>query len=178
MNKKVLRIIVPILILVAVAGIWLIKDQQDKQEKARQLAVANDPAFVLEESTFDLAAYQAHQLPLILDFGAEECGPCQQMRPDMEKAHQETLGKAVIKFFDVWKRPELAADYPVRVVPTQVFMNPDGSPYVPGEKVTASGLQFSTYNHRETGEHALTVHEGILTLDDFRLILQDMGMVS
>lgn len=177
-SKRVLRIVVPILIVVAVAGMWLMKDHQQKQEKARQLAVASDPAFVLEESTFDLAAYQAHNLPLILDFGAEECGPCQQMRPDLEKAHQETLGKAVIKFFDVWKRPELAADYPVRVVPTQVFMYPDGSPYVPGDKVREAGIQFSTYSHRESGEHALTVHEGILTLEDLRLILQDMGMAS
>ena len=177
-TKKWLRIVVPVMILAVVGGLWLIKNDQEQKKASQQLAVAGDPAFVLEETSLDLAAYQAHQLPVILDFGAEECGPCQIMRPDLEKAHQQMLGKAVIKFFDVWKKPELAADYPVRVVPTQVFFRADGSPYVPSEAVIAKGLNFSAYDHRDTGEHLLTVHEGILTYEDFELILQDMGQAS
>lgn len=175
-SKKLLRIVVPLLILAVIGGIYLFKQDQQARKAAAQLKLAGDAAFVLEETTFDLAAYQAHQLPLILDFGAEDCVPCQQMRPALEAAHEDTLGRAVIKFFDVWKRPELGAGYPLRVVPTQVFFLGDGSPWVPGEQLAQSGLNFSLYEHRDSGEHALTVHEGILDEEDFRLILADMGM--
>ncbi len=177
-SKKTLRILVPILIVAVVAGIWLYKDHQDKQEAARQLVTAGDPAFVLQERSFDLAAYQAHQLPLILHFGADDCPPCQEMRPALEATHQKTIGKAVIKYFDVWKQPELGGDYPIRVVPTQVFILPDGKPYVPSAAVEESGLQFQIYEHRDTGEHALTVHEGMLDEAEFQMILNDMGLAA
>ena len=52
----------------------------------------------------------------------------------------------------------------------------DGSPWMPGEELKDSGLNFSLYNHQDTGEHALTLHEGMLDEEDFRLILADMGM--
>ncbi|NLD34107.1 MAG: thioredoxin [Clostridiales bacterium] len=176
-SKKWLRILVPVLILAAAGGLYAFKNHQTQQKAAQQLALAGDPAFVMEETTFDLQAYQAHQLPIILDFGAEECGPCQVMRPDLEATHQKTLGKAIIKFFDVWKKPDLATDYPIRVVPTQVFFHADGTPYTPSDKVQAADLSFSLFDHIDTGEHSLTVHEGILNEEQFDLILADMGMV-
>lgn len=175
-HKTLLRILVPVIILAVVAGLFLLKDSKRGQEKARQQALAQDnPAYLLEETSINLPAYQALGLPLILDFGAEDCPPCQEMRPALEKAHAENLGRVLIKFFDVWKRPELAAGYPITVIPTQVLFNADGSPYTPGEAVLAAGLAFETYNTRDTGEHALTVHVGMLDEADFRLILDDMG---
>lgn len=175
-SKKLLRILVPVLIVAAVAGIWLYKDHQTKAEALRQRALVDDPAFVLQETSFDLAAFQAHKLPLILHFGSDDCPPCQAMRPALESTHQKMLGKAVIKYFDVWKQPELAMDYPVRVVPTQVFVLADGSPYEPSKSVEDSGIEFLTYEDRETHEHKLTVHEGMLDEAQFQLILNDMGV--
>lgn len=175
-HKKLLQVLVPLLILVLAAGLYLYKDNQTKQEAARQLNLAGDPAFVLQETSFDLATYQAHQLPLILDFGADDCVPCQVMRPHLEAAHQATLGRAVIKYFDVWKQPALAAGYPIRVVPSQVFYLADGSPWLPSEALLSAGLRFALYDHSDTGRHALTVHEGQLTQEDFQLILTDMGI--
>ncbi len=176
-HKHVLRVVIPVLVILAAAGLWLMKDAQRTASAQLQQAVAGDnPAFVLEDTEFDLDSYLSHGLPVVLDFGAEECGPCQVMRPALEATHQKTLGKALIKFFDVWKRPQLSQDYPVMVVPTQVFLNADGTPYQPSEKVLGSGLQFEQYTHRDTGEHALTMHVGILNEDQFRLIFEDMGI--
>lgn len=175
-HKTLLRILVPLAIVALIAGIFLIKDGQRRQEAARQAALAGgNPAWLLEETSVDVDSYKAHGLPVILDFGAEDCPPCQVMRPALEKAHEENLGLAVIKFFDVWKHPELAEGYPIQVIPSQVLFTREGSPYTPGDKVLAAGLQFDFYNHRDTGEHAMTVHVGILDEDDFRLILEDMG---
>lgn len=175
-HKTLLRILVPLIIVALIAGIFLIKDGQRKQEAARQAALAKDnPAWLLEETSVDLDSYLSHGLPLIMDFGAEDCPPCQEMRPALEQAHEDTLGRAVIKFFDVWKHPELAAGYPIQVIPTQVLYKADGSPYTPSDKVLDAGLQFDFYHLRDTEEHALTVHVGILSEDDFKLILEDMG---
>lgn len=175
-NKNLLRIIVPLLIVIVAAGIYLYKDQQEKQEAARQLALAGDPAFVLQETSFNLEQYQAHKLPLILHFGADDCPPCQEMRPALEATHRKTIGTAVIKYFDVWKQPELSQDYPIRVVPTQVFILADGKPYMPSEAMKDSGIDFQIYNQRDSGAHALTLHEGILSEEQFQLILKDMGL--
>lgn len=175
-HKTLLRVLVPVLILAVVFGIWLVKDGERKQELARQSALAeNNPAYILEETSVDLPTYQAHKLPVLMDFGAEDCPPCQVMRPALEKTHEDFLGHAVIKFFDVWKHPSIAGEYPISVIPTQVLFNADGSPYTPGEKVLESGLQFDFYKGGDTGDHALTVHVGILEEEDFNLILGDMG---
>lgn len=178
MSKKTLRILVPILIVAVMVGLWQFKAYQERQAAQQQLALAGDPAFVLQETSFDLAAYQAHKLPLILHFGADDCPPCQAMRPALEATHASTLGKAVIKYFDVWKGPELAQGYPIRVVPTQVFFLPDGSPYEPSAAVEAGGLDFQLYENKANGEHSLTVHEGMLSEEDFQAILKDMGMAT
>ena len=177
-NKTLLRILIPVLIIAAAGGLWLMKDHQRQQSAQQQLAVAGDnPAFVLEDTTVDMEGYLGHGLPMVLDFGAEECGPCQEMRPALEAAHKKNLGKGLIKFFDVWKRPALSGDYPIMVIPSQVLINADGTPYQPSEQVQAAGLQFEKYNHRDTGEHALTMHVGILNEEQFRLIFEDMGVV-
>ncbi len=176
-NKTLLRIVVPMLIVLAAGGAWLLKNSQRAQRLDTQLEIAQgNPAFVLEDTTFDLDAYAAHGLPMILDFGAEECGPCQVMRPALEAAHKQNLGRGLIKFFDVWKRPELTAGYPIMVVPSQVLLNADGTPYQPSEKVLASGLNLELFDHRDTGEHSLTMHIGILNEEQFRLLFEDMGV--
>lgn len=175
-KSTLLRILIPVLILVAIGALYLSKDNQRKQEAERQAILTKDnPAFILEETSVDLAAYQAHKLPLILDFGAEDCPPCQIMRPALETAHEKNLGRAVIKFFDVWKHPEAAGDYPISVIPTQVLFNADGTPYTPSPDVQRAGLNFDIYHKTGTEEHALTVHVGILTEEQFELILKDMG---
>lgn len=176
-KKTLLRIVVPVLILVGVGAFWFIKDGQRQAAAERQQVVAKDhPGFVLEEKAVDLDALKAHMLPLIMDFGAEDCQPCQIMRPALEKAHADYMGRAVIKFFDVWKHEGIATGYPVRVIPTQVLFTADGKPYEPSDEVMKAGLNFEFYNHKDTETHALTVHVGILDDKAFELILKDMGV--
>lgn len=175
-HKTLLRVLVPVLILALVGGLWLMKNSQRAAESARQMALAKDnPVYLLEDTAVDLPLYQAQGLPIIMDFGAEDCPPCQEMRPALEQAHEDNLGRATIKFFDVWKRPELTGSYPIAVIPSQVLMHPDGRPYQPSEEVLQKGLNFEFYDDISTKEHALTVHVGILDAADFELILQDMG---
>ncbi len=60
--------------------------------------------------------------PLLLDFHAEWCGPCQKMRPAVEQLSHKGYP---IKSIDIDQSPKLAARYRVQSVPT--FIVVDGS---------------------------------------------------
>ncbi len=169
-NKKIARIVVPIAILAIVGAIWIFKSQGNEDNGADGFPTP------LEITNVDMDEITSHNLPIMLDFGGEDCQPCQVMKPDLEKVHGELEGKALIHYIDVWAIPENAEGFPVQVVPTQIFMNPDGTPYVPSPEVydTVPGLMI--YSSNETGEHLWTVHEGIMTEIQMEEIFEDMGV--
>lgn len=89
--------------------------------------------------------------------------------------NEEMTGKAFIKFVDVWKYADAANNVPVQVIPTQVLVNADGTPFVPSDEL-AQTIEFILYSSRETGEHVFTVHQGGMTEEQMRLILAEMGV--
>jgi thioredoxin 1 len=170
MNKnKRIKIIVPALIVVAIAGIWLFKNTITKPPTYSE----NQSDFVLEATSIDLETLKSYELPIIVDFGADSCIPCKEMAPVLKKLNDEMQGKAIIKFVDVWKHGEAAADFPVQVIPTQVIYRADGKPYTPNEDF---GIELTMYSTKDTNEHIFTVHQGGLTEDQMRAILKDMGV--
>lgn len=64
---------------------------------------------------------------------------------------------------------------PIQVIPTQVLINADGTPFVPSDEL-AKKIPFDMYSSRDTGEHVFTVHQGGLTEEEMRLILDEMGV--
>jgi thiol-disulfide isomerase/thioredoxin len=63
--------------------------------------------------------------PLLLDFHASWCGPCQQMRPAIEQLIQKGYQ---VKSVDVDQSPDLAARYKVQNVPTFIIVDASGEP--------------------------------------------------
>lgn len=59
--------------------------------------------------------------PVMVDFSAEWCGPCQMMAPVIEELAQEYQGRASIVMVDVDEQPELAGRYQVQAIPTFLF---------------------------------------------------------
>ena len=58
---------------------------------------------------------------VVLDFGADWCGPCKILAPIIATLAEENAGKAIISKIDVDKHKELAAKYSIRNIPTILF---------------------------------------------------------
>lgn len=175
-KKLLIRIIVPILILAVITVIWKVKTHPTHTAIDNNLVTAeNKEDFLLETTSVDLETLTAYSLPIIIDFGSDSCIPCKEMTPVLETINAEMQGKAIIKFVDVWKHAEAADGFPIQVIPTQIFIKADGTPYVPSDDIE---VEFTMYSYKETGEHAFTVHQGGLTEDQMRTILADMGVTE
>ncbi len=184
-KKKLIRIIVPACILLVIVGIWFFKNtdkgleapEAPLEDKGSENLVTPDHEgdFVLETESVDLNTLTAYGLPIIIDFGSDSCIPCKEMAPVLETMNAEMQGKAIIKFVDVWKNSSAADGFPIQVIPTQIFIEADGTPYVPSDDID---VEFTMYSYKETGEHAFTVHQGGLTEDQMRDILADMGVAE
>lgn len=122
---------------------------------------------------FDFVEFRSAGIPVIIDFGADSCIPCKQMAPVLAALHDELKGKAIIRFVDVWKYRELAEGVPLRVIPTQVFFDSNGRPFIPSEEIQIPMTQYVT---RDTNDHVFTAHEGGLTKDQLLAVLYEMGM--
>ena len=156
-NKKKLiaKILVPILIAVTLTIIWIVKTHPTPTPIDEQTGNVAD--FVLEATSIDLDILKEYNMPIVIDFGADSCIPCKEMAPVLKTLNGEMQGKAIIKFVDVWKNGDAAKDFPIQVIPTQVFINADGTPYVPSD---AMEVEFTMYSSKDNGEHVFTVHQG------------------
>lgn len=177
-KKLIIKIIVPLLIAVVLIVMWKVKNHPTPtafDENASQGLVLeqNEGDFALETAVIDLETLTSYQLPIIIDFGADSCIPCKEMAPVLKSMNSEMKGKAIIKFVDVWKNGDAAANFPIQVIPTQVLINSDGTPYVPSKDI---GIEFTMYTDKDTSKHVFTVHQGGLTEEQMLAILLDMAV--
>jgi thioredoxin 1 len=67
--------------------------------------------------TFEKQVLQADK-PVLVDFWAVWCGPCQMQAPILEEVAKDFEGKAVIGKLNVDEEPEYASKYGVMSIPT------------------------------------------------------------
>ena len=75
------------------------------------------------DATFD-AEVKNSDIPVVVDFWAEWCGPCKQIGPALEELATEMAGKVKIAKVDVDQNPNSAAAMGVRGIPALfIFKN-------------------------------------------------------
>jgi thioredoxin len=66
---------------------------------------------------------EGSQEPVIIDFFANWCGPCQMMKPVFEKLSEGYKGKLKFAKVDTEKEPELAHDFRIQGIPALVLVS-------------------------------------------------------
>jgi len=61
-------------------------------------------------------------MPILLDFYADWCGPCRSLLPTVEKLSEEYKGRVIIQKVNIDKNKELAAEFKVRSIPALFFL--------------------------------------------------------
>jgi thioredoxin 1 len=80
----------------------------------------NEPIHVSDE-TFEKAVLQS-LIPVIVDFWAPWCGPCQKVAPVLEQIAQEYAGRVIVAKVNTDVHPQWATHYGVRGIPTMLFV--------------------------------------------------------
>lgn len=91
-------------------------------------------ATIVTKDNFDEEVVKS-DIPVVLDFWATWCGPCQLQSPELEKFARANEGKIKTAKINVDEQPELAAQFGVQSIPTLVLVK-DGT-----EEKRVVGLQ-------------------------------------
>ena len=179
-NKTLgIRIAVVSVIILVIAGIFIFKTVSKEKETTPNTTLqsqnSGSTSYPLKITKTDLEEIKAYGIPTVIDFGSDSCKPCKAMAPVLETLNEEWQGKAAVQFMDVWKYTDGVDDFPVSVIPTQVFFNADGTPFVPSEGLQKQ-IEFTMYSGKDTGEHVFTVHQGGITEEQMRQIFAEMGV--
>ena len=82
-------------------------------------------AIIVDEQSFDQVVLQS-DVPVLVDFWAEWCGPCRAVAPILDQIAAEHEGKIIIAKLNVDENPNLAAQYRITSIPAmKVFKGGD-----------------------------------------------------
>ncbi len=113
-NKTLLRLGSAVAILGIAITVYLLRPAADVASSRKDTG-----------ETVEIAGNNS--LPRLLDLGADKCVPCKMMAPILDELKVEYTEVFRVEFIDVWKNPAAAKPFKIKVIPTQIFFDPDGN---------------------------------------------------
>tara|TARA_Y100000591_G_C21461569_1_gene511140 strand:- start:204 stop:527 length:324 start_codon:yes stop_codon:yes gene_type:complete len=80
----------------------------------------------LNDSNFENEVVKS-DLPVLVDFWAEWCGPCKMIAPSVEKISEEYSDKLKVGKLDVDSNPNISSTFGIRSIPTLLIFK-NGTP--------------------------------------------------
>ena len=102
-------------------------DQRGKLRRNMELSQSKPWAVDVQPASFQADVVErSHQVPVVIDFYADWCRPCQLLAPALEKAIEKHAGRILLAKVDTERMPEIAAEFGVSSIPA-VFGLRDGT---------------------------------------------------
>ena len=116
-----------IICLMAVLAFAACNNKTENQENSnaleqteREAPAADEQDGWMKQTTFMSAK------PMVIDFYATWCGPCQQLVPIMDEIEKNHKGEVIFERIDVDEHPELAQEFNIEAIPMLMFITPKG----------------------------------------------------
>jgi thioredoxin 1 len=86
-----------------------------------------------QDPKINLQGLLSKRVPILLEFGRGWCKPCKYMKPILDEMGAAYSGKAIVATVDMDVNKDLVRDFRIRMMPTQVFIAPDGKEFFRNE---------------------------------------------
>jgi len=94
-------------------------NEQNNDAVEQTAVIANDKPFVVTDQTFQQEVIDySNEMPVLVDFWAEWCGPCRMVAPIMESLAKDFAGQVRIAKVDVDANPGLSQALRIMSIPT------------------------------------------------------------
>ncbi|MFH1862482.1 MAG: thioredoxin family protein [bacterium] len=115
------------LVVIIILTVMLLKSSNHGTPPANPARTQNGAEQTPSDTMSNLPGSIKSKLPRLLELGSVGCKACEQMAPIIEEVRGTYQGRLSVEFYDVRKDPEPAREFGIRIIPTQIFLNANGS---------------------------------------------------